>query len=222
LKKIRIAGPTAALAGIPAGLQAQGVWAGRRQLFVRFAGEAETATMYTADALANEIERAMARSKFHSVAIGGRDPLGNAEYLRAALEAKSVPVPVMLDCDGQRPADIGGLEKLLTLIEVTLEGSALTSDGQTSNAIASIKEAARIKTRHSLVLIADERTSDSVVLRVVEQANAASEETTVVIHPATGTPVDRDRRWTMLVERTMALHGDVRLALRLPPPTGMR
>jgi hypothetical protein len=43
-----------------------------------------------------------------------------------------------------------------------------------------------------------------------------------VIHPATGTPVDRDRRWTMLVERTMALHGDVRLALRLPPPTGMR
>ena len=47
------AGPTAALAGIPAGLQSQGVWAGRRQLFVRFAAEAETATMYTADALAN-------------------------------------------------------------------------------------------------------------------------------------------------------------------------
>jgi hypothetical protein len=104
--KTRVAGPTAALAGIPAGLQAQGVWAGRRQLFVRFAGEAETATMYTADALANEIERAMARSKFHSVAIGGRDPLGNVEYLRAAFEAKTVPVPVMLDCDGQRPGRV--------------------------------------------------------------------------------------------------------------------
>ena len=51
----QVAGPTAALAGIPAGLQAQGVWAGRRQLFVRFAAEAETATMYTADALASEI-----------------------------------------------------------------------------------------------------------------------------------------------------------------------
>ena len=50
-----VAGPTAALAGIPAGLQAQGVWAGRRQLFVRFAAEAETATMYTADALASEL-----------------------------------------------------------------------------------------------------------------------------------------------------------------------
>ena len=34
--------PTAALAGVPAGLQAQGVWAGRRQLFIRFAAEAET------------------------------------------------------------------------------------------------------------------------------------------------------------------------------------
>ena len=70
-----VAGPTAALAGIPAGLQAQGVWAGRRQLFVRFAAEAETATMYTADALANELRRGTARSAFHSIAISGRDPL---------------------------------------------------------------------------------------------------------------------------------------------------
>jgi hypothetical protein len=129
---------------------------------------------------------------------------------------------VMLDCEGQRPGEIRGLEKVVTLVEVTLEGAALTSDGQMSNAIASIKEAAEMKALHSLVLIADERTSDSVVLRVVEQVNAASDATTVVIHPATGTPVDRDRRWTVLLERTMALHGDVRLALRLPPPTGMR
>ena len=60
--------PTAALAGIPAGLHSQGVWAGRRQLFVRFAAEAETATMYTADALANELKRATNRSAFHSIA----------------------------------------------------------------------------------------------------------------------------------------------------------
>ena len=40
----QVAGPTAALAGVPAGLQAQGVWSGRRQIFVRFAAEAETAT----------------------------------------------------------------------------------------------------------------------------------------------------------------------------------
>src|ERR1043166_10049597 len=90
----KTAGPTAALAGIPAGLQAQGLWAGRRQLFVRFAGEAETATMYTADALANEIERATTKSRFHSVSVGGRDPLGNIEYLTAALGAKEIKVPV--------------------------------------------------------------------------------------------------------------------------------
>jgi hypothetical protein len=34
----------AALAGVPAGVQSLGPWAGRRQLFVRFAGEAETAS----------------------------------------------------------------------------------------------------------------------------------------------------------------------------------
>jgi hypothetical protein len=46
----------AALAGVPSGVQTQGPWAGRRQLFVRFANEAETATMYTATALANALK----------------------------------------------------------------------------------------------------------------------------------------------------------------------
>src|SRR3712207_9509749 len=85
-----VAGPTAALAGVPAGLQSQGVWGGRRQLFVRFAAEAETATMYTADALAQELKRLVARSIFHSVSISGRDPLANAADLCAEV-GKNVP-----------------------------------------------------------------------------------------------------------------------------------
>jgi organic radical activating enzyme len=220
--KTRVAGPTAALAGIPAGLQAQGPWAGRRQLFVRFAGEAETATMYTADALANEIDRATTRSRFHSISVGGRDPLGNVEYLTAALGAKEIKLPVMIDCDGQRPEEIKALAKLLQHVQVSMEGSLLSSDGALTNAIDTMREAAKMGAQHSIVMVADERTSDSVVLRVVEHAHEASEKTIVVVHPATGTPVDRDRRWTMLLERAMALHGDVQLALRLPPPTGMR
>src|SRR5262249_9559880 len=100
---------TAALAGIPGGLQSQGVWSGRRQLFVRCAGEAETATMYTADALAGEIKRAVTRSTFHSMSISGRDPLGNVEYLRAALKKADTALPVMLDGDGQRPEEVAGL-----------------------------------------------------------------------------------------------------------------
>lgn len=220
--KTRVAGPTAALAGIPAGLQAQGPWAGRRQLFVRFAGEAETATMYTADALANEIDRATTRSKFHSVSIGGRDPLGNVEYLSAALGARKVSIPVMIDCDGQRPEEIKTLSKVVQHVQISLEGSLLGGDGPLANAIESVREAAGMGAQHSVVIVADERTIDSVVLRIVEHAHQASENTMVVIHPATGTPVDRDRRWTMLLERSMALHADVQLALRLPPPTGMR
>jgi hypothetical protein len=80
----QVAGPTAALAGVPAGLQAQGVWSGRRQIFVRFAAEAETATMYTADALANELRRSVSRSSYHSISISGRDPLSNVDYLLVA------------------------------------------------------------------------------------------------------------------------------------------
>src|SRR5947199_10876491 len=103
---MRAANPTEALAGVPSGVQAQGLWIGRRQLFVRFAAEAETATMYTADALANELRRSAGRSAYHSVSISGRDPLSNVEYLCATFDKSPVELPVMLDPDGQRPEPI--------------------------------------------------------------------------------------------------------------------
>src|ERR1043165_2579038 len=216
----QVAGPTAALAGIPAGLQAQGIWAGRRQLFVRFAAEAETATMYTADALANELKRSTGRSSFHSISIGGRDPLANVEYLQAAFGKVETNLPVMLDTDGQRPAEIANLKSFLKLTQVTLDGAV--SDAQCERAFESLDVASRAGMQHALVLCPDDRTTDAHMLRVVERAHAVSEATSVIVHPSATTPVDRDRRWTTLFERASALHGDVRLAIKLPPPTGMR
>jgi organic radical activating enzyme len=215
-----VAGPTAALAGIPAGLQAQGVWAGRRQLFVRFAAEAETATMYTADALASELRRGTSRSTFHSISISGRDPLSNVEYICAAFDKVSTDLPVMLDTDGQRPAEIAELRKFLKLAQVTLEGPTL--EMQSERAVESLRVCADAGIAHALVVSVDGGTTDAQVLRIVERAHGTSAATVVVVHPSAGAPVDRDRRWTTLFERLAALHGDVRLALRLPPPTGMR
>jgi hypothetical protein len=212
--------PTAALAGIPAGLQAQGLWAGRRQLFIRFAAEAETATMYTADALANEIRRSTSRSAFHSISISGRDPLANVDYLSAAFAKAETSLPVMVDSDGQRPAEIAELGRVLSLVQVTLEGASL--EVQSERAFESLHVAASAGLTHGLVICIDERTTDAHVLRVVEGARAASAATSVVVHPSAGTPVDRDRRWTTLFERLGAIHGDARFALKLPPPTGMR
>jgi organic radical activating enzyme len=215
-----VAGPTAALAGIPAGIQAQGAWAGRRQLFVRFAAEAETATMYTADALANELKRSTARSAFHSISISGRDPLANVEYLKAAFGKVSVDLPVMLDCDGQRPAEIAELRDFVKLTQVTLEGPGVEAGAD--RAFESMQVALKAGMQHAIVLCVDEKTTDAHVLRIVERAHTTSDTMTVVVHPNPGVPVDRDRRWTTLFERASALHGDVRLALKLPPPTGMR
>jgi len=216
----QVAGPTAALAGIPAGLQAQGVWAGRRQLFIRFAAEAETATMYTADALASELRRGTSRSAFHSISISGRDPLSNVAYICAAFEKVSTDLPVMLDTDGQRPAEIAELRKFVKLVQVTLE--AATLEMQSERAIESLKVSVNAGINHALVVSVDGTITDAHVLRVVERAHEASPATVVVVHPSTGAPVDRDRRWTTLFERLAGMHGDVRLALRLPPPTGMR
>src|ERR1044071_5686853 len=127
--------------------------------------------MYTADALANEIERATTRSRFHSVSVGGRDPLGNIEYLTAALGAKEVKLPVMIDCDGQRPEEIKALSKVVQLVQVSLEGSLLAGDAPLTSAVGTLREASKMGAQHSIVLIADERTSDAVVLRVIEQAH---------------------------------------------------
>jgi organic radical activating enzyme len=212
--------PTAALAGIPAGLQTQGVWAGRRQIFVRFAAEGETATMYTADALASEVRRGTSRSAFHSISISGRDPLSNVEYICAAFDKLSSTIPVMLDCDGQRPAEIDELKRFVTLTQVTLDGPTL--EAQSDRAFESLHVAAKAGMQQALVMIVDERTTDAHVLRAVERAHAASESTVIVVHPGPMIPVDRDRRWMTLFERAAALHSDIRLALRLPPPTGMR
>ena len=213
--------PAAALAGVPAGVQAQGVWAGRRQLFVRFAGEAETATMYTSVAMLKEIDRQLARTKIHSIVIGGRDPLGNLEFLTAAFTGPPMPVPLMLDSDGQRPEALAMIAPYLALTQVTVE--FVGPDGTRASAIETLAAASGAGCAHALVLCPREDTSDSQLLRLIEQAHATSAETQMVIHPfLTGEPPVLDRRWSTLLEQAVALHADTRLALRLPAPAGLR
>ena len=212
----------AALSGVPAGVQSMGPWAGRRQLFIRFAGEAETATMYLAHALVKEMERQFSRSQFHSVVIGGRDPLGNVPFLLAALQAAKPKVPVMLDTDGQRPDAMGELLPFLALTQVTVEFTM--TEASLDNAIESLKLAAKAGCPHALVLVAKEDTPDSAMLRLIEEAHRESAQTQVVIHPfPTGeVPPVLDRRWASLLEQAASMHADCKLALRLPPPTGLR
>lgn len=217
----RVAGPTAALAGVPYGVQGQGAWIGRPQLFVRFAAEAETATMYTSRALSSELEKLTRRATVHSVCCGGRDTLGNAEFLDAVFEEWDPTIPVMVDTDGQRPDAIEGLRKHVTMFQVTLEGSAPMA--VIERAMRSVAAAAKAGREHALVVVPAEDTSDAQILRIVEQGHAASGGTMIVVHPFPGPDLRTlDRRWAALLEGAMALHGDVRLALRLPPPVGMR
>ena len=211
----------AALAGTPAGVQSLGPWAGRRQLFVRFAGEAETATMYMAPALIRELQRQLQRSAFHSVAIGGRDPLGSVAFLKAALDGAKPQVPVMLDTDGMRPDELPGLLGHLALVQVTVEFSG--GEAALDSAIETLKVAAGGQVPHALVLVPREDTSDSMLMRIVEEAHAASAAVQIVIHPPLGeNPNVLDRRWASLLEQAMAVHGDTRLAMRIAPPTGLR
>ena len=212
---------TAALAGVPSGIQSQGVWQGRRQLFVRFAGEAETATMYRADALAREIDRILGRSVYHSLAISGRDALGNPEFLATVLGQVVTKIPVMVDTDGERPDAITELKTWLTLVQVTLE--LWTNARPVDRALDTIRQAAAAGCDHALVLLVREDVSDSQLIRVVEQAHGASAGTMIVVHPGpAGERLTLDRRWATLIEQAIGIHGDTRLALRIPGPAALR
>jgi pyruvate-formate lyase-activating enzyme len=178
--------------------------------------------MYTAGALVRELDRQLSRSKFHSIAIGGRDPLANLTFLLAALETAKPALPLMLDTDGQRPEALAQLAPHLALAQVTVDFWA--PDATLSHVIETLKEAARMKCAHALVLCPREDTSDGQVLRVIEQAHGVSAETQIVVHPPSpvGEQPMLDRRWATLLDQAMATHADTKLALRLPPPAGLR
>lgn len=211
--------PSAALAGVPAGVQANGLWIGRRQLFVRFAAEAETATMYTPDALAVELQRLAKRSAYHSISICGRDPLSNVDFLGAAFEGGNPPLPVMLDVDGQRPEAIHQLTGAIALVQVTLEGAP--EEAVVERALESLRIAGEAKVGQALVLAPSDMTTDGQILRAISQAHRTGGDTAIVIHPPAES-LEQDRRWLMLMEQAVALHADTRLLLRLPRPSGMR
>jgi len=217
--RVRLPSQSAALAGVPAGVQATGPWAGRRQLFVKFAAEAETATIYTASALRGELERLAVRSRFHSLSIAGRDPLGECEFLTAALEGRRV-LPTMLDHDGQRPEELQEVLSLLDLSQVTVDGTE--GEGALERVADCIVRSARAGVSHALVVVPAEGASDAQLLRIVEQAHAASDEVAIVLHPSIESATQRDRRWVAWLERAVGVHADVRLMPLLPGPTGSR
>ncbi len=217
--RAKLPSQTAALAGIPAGIQAAGPWCGRRQLFVRFANEAETATLYTSEALKNELKRLAARSRYHSIAIAGRDPLAEGEYLAAVLKDPAA-LPVMLDHDGQRPEALEPLLRSLALVQVDVDGSE--SEPVLERVYTTLTLAADKQVKHALVISPASDTSDALLLRIVERAGSASGDTQVVVHPTAESTSDPDRRWIAWMERASQVHGDVRVIPRLPAPTGMR
>ena len=212
-RQTRLPSFSAALAGIPAGIQTVGPWDGRRQLFVRFAGEAETATIYTSDALRNELVRLTGRSRYHSVAIVGRDALVEEEFLSAAFN-EAIGIPVMLDHDGQHPASLERLLPRLSLVQVTLDGTEGTAALQRVG--ESIRLAASKQVDHAVAILPGDATSDAPLLRIVEQLHDASDATQIVVHVTAAQASEHDRRWTLLLEQAMRLHGDVRVLPRWP------
>ena len=214
-------GPTAAIATIAPGVHCQGVWAGRRQLFVRFAAEAETAVLYTPEMLAKQLQRVVGQSPLHSISLSGRDPLASAGLIAVTFAHWRPPLPVMLDCDGQRPDAVAEAAAGVTMVQVTFEfGDA---PALAERALATLAAAARSTREHALVLAPRNGTSDGQILRFIEQAHGAAPGTKIVVHPTPGTErMPLERRYATLLEQAMQIHRDVELVMRIPSPVGVR
>ncbi len=211
----------AALAGIPAGIQRQGICAGRRQLFVRFAGPAETAQMYTADALARELNRALSRTVFHSVCVTGRDALGNPEFLAAAFRQLPPGCEIVVDTDGQRPESLAALQPFVKLLQLTVEPPV--SAAVLERGMETIRTAARAGCAHAVTIAGTDEASDADYLQIVELTHDASAAAAIVIHPGPGAERGAlDKRWSVLMEHASSRHRDVRLVSRLTGPSTMR
>ena len=218
---VRTTGPTAAIAGIAPGIQAQGVWTGRRQLFVRFAAEAETAVLYTNEMLARQLDRLATQSPLHSIAFAGRDPLASSSLMAATFEQWTPPLPILLDCDGQRPDAVAEVAKGVRMVQVTYSFGDVPALAE--RAIATIGAAASTGVEHALVITPRDGTSDGQILRLVEQAHATSAGTKIVVHPSPGGErAPLDRRYASLLEQAMAIHRDTELLMRIPGPVGVR
>lgn len=216
----RTTGPSAAIARISPGVQSQGLWTGRRQLFVRFAAEAETAVLYTAEMLARQMARIVGQSPLHSISLGGRDPLSCDEMIAATFGQWASPLPVMVDCDGQRPEAVERVAPHVSLVQVTVELTDVPV--YADRALATLAAAAAASREHAAVLTPRDGTSDALVLRFVERAHAAAPGTKVVIHPPGAERAGLDRRYGTLLEQAMAIHADTVLLMPLPGPVGGR
>jgi organic radical activating enzyme len=216
--------PTAALAGIPNGVQGCGVWAGYRQAFVRFASEAETAQMYSAGALVKELNRLTAKLRFHSICVTGRDVLGQGEFLLAVLPKLEAGLPILLDTDGQRPDAVGGFRGIPNLAVVQVSMTLAEGDAALERAMQTLAAAAGYGLGRAFVIAPREDVSDAVILRAVEQVHATGAGTEVVLHPLVSGDGSGglNRRWATLLEQASAVHDRVRLLLRVPPPAGLR
>jgi len=177
--------------------------------------------MYTADALARELTRALGRTVYHSVCVTGRDAFGNADFLAAALKQLPPGTEVMADTDGQRPEALTVLHPFLSLVQVTIDPPAASP--ALEHVVATLRAAASLGRPHALTIAGTDEASDADYLQIVEQAHAASDATSIVIHP--GPTAERgvmDKRWSTLIEHASARHRDIRLLARLSGPATMR
>jgi hypothetical protein len=213
--------PTAPIAGLSPGVQSQGIWAGRRQLFVRFAGEAETAVLYSSEMLAKQLERATSQAHVHSILLSGRDPLSCAPFIAAVFGNWTAPLPVILESDGQRPEALEDVVRVVSMVHMLWEFPDAPSGAERT--VASLAAVAAAGTGHALTLAPRDGTSDGQILRLVEQAHAAAPGTKIVIHPVpSGEKSPLDRRYATLLEAASTIHRDVVLSLRIPGPVGTR
>ena len=125
---------TAKIHEIFTSIQGEGIFSGKRQLFVRFFGcnlkcafcdtpqQPSNITEYTSDDLFSYISQKTAPADIHSISFTGGEPLLQADFLKIILpKLKQVNYRIYLDSNGTMPKQLAGLIDFIDIVAMDIK-----------------------------------------------------------------------------------------------------
>jgi len=177
-------------------IQGEGIYAGHRQIFVRFAGcnidcafcdtkNPPGTRLFSAKQLLNHIKRINASGGHHSVSITGGEPLLQAEFLKEALGGiRDMGLKVYLETNGTLPDQLDEVLEFVDIIAMDIKLPTSTkSSGYWQEHEQFLKKAAAKELFIKTVVTSDTTPGDFV--RALDLVKSENKDIAFIIQPVT-------------------------------------
>jgi len=177
-------------------IQGEGIYAGHRQIFVRFAGcnidcifcdtkNPARVRLFSVKQLLSRVKKLDASSNHHSVSITGGEPLLQAEFLKEALsEIRNIGLKIYLETNGTLPDRLDEVLGLVDIISMDIKLPTSTrSPGCWRKHAQFLKKAGDKEVFVKTVVTSDTKSGDFA--RAVDLVRSQDRNIAFVIQPVT-------------------------------------